>query len=95
VGLASDPLEQPVPDPQRDLFLERARLGLVGAADSRPAASSSAEFLGTRETFGAIRRGESLLPVELVLQGGLEDFGFAAFPRIRMPRESEDTFLYR
>ncbi len=93
--LALDPREQPAPDPQRDLFLERARLGLVADADNRPAASSRAEFLGTRETHGMVRRGESLLPVELVLQGGLEDFGFAAFPRIRTPKESEDSFLYR
>lgn len=84
-----------VHDPQRDLFFERARLGLVDHRDPRATATSSAEFLGTTEQFGRIRRRRSPLPVELVLQGGLSDFGFTAFPRLKLPRSSRDAYLYR
>ena len=42
-----------------------------------------------------VSRRESPLPVEVVLQGGLEDFGFAAFPRIKLPGQSRDAYLYR
>ena len=87
--------ERPTPDPQRDLFFERARLGLLDSADVRPSARSEAEFLSTKEKYGSVRRRESILPVEVLLQGGLEDFGVAAFPRIRLPGESPDAFLYR
>ncbi|MFQ5697599.1 MAG: hypothetical protein ACE5IL_04855 [Myxococcota bacterium] len=84
-----------VHDPQRDLFFERARLGLLDRSDLRATATSSAEFLGTTEQFGLIRRRPSPLPVELVLQGDLSDFGFAAFPRLKLPRSSSDAYLYR
>ena len=50
---------------------------------------------GTHEKFGLVRRRGSVLPVEVVLQGGLEDFGFSAFPRIQLPRDSSDAFLYK
>ena len=93
--LVTDARESAVPDPQRDLFFERARLGLLETADDRPAATSEAEFLSSREKYGVVKRTGSVLPVELVLQGGLEDFGFAAFPRIVMPGERADAFLYR
>jgi hypothetical protein len=93
--LMTDAREKPIADPQRDLFFERARLGLLDSADVRPAARSEAEFLSTKEKHGGVLRRESVLPVEVVLQGGLEDFGFAAFPRIRLPRETPDAFLYR
>ncbi|MFQ5513008.1 MAG: hypothetical protein ACE5FG_01115 [Myxococcota bacterium] len=93
--LMTDAREQPTPDPQRDLFFERARLGLLDSADVRPTARSEAEFLSLREKHGGLRRRESVLPVEVVVQGGLEDFGLAAFPRIRLPRETPDAFLYR
>ena len=93
--LAADDREQPAPDPQRDLFFERARLGLLDAADLRPAATSRAVFLGSREKFGWVRRRASILPVEVVVQGGLEDFGISAFPRILTTPESADAFLYR
>ena len=93
--LVTDERERPEPDPQRDLFFERARLGLLDEADVRPSARSEALFLSTAEKHGKIRRTESILPVEIVLQGGLEDFGLAAFPRVRLPSETPDAFLYR
>jgi tetratricopeptide (TPR) repeat protein len=93
--LLLDDRESPVPDPQRDLFFERARLGLTDRPDMRPSAASDAVFLGTSEKYGMVRRRESPLPVELVLQGGLEDFSFAAFPRIKLPRGTADAYLYK
>jgi hypothetical protein len=92
--LATDERERPEPDPQRDLFFEQARLGLLGKADTRPTASSDATFLSTVEKHGRWRR-ESLLPVELVVSGDLEGFGLSAYPRIRPPEETEDAWLYR
>ena len=94
-NLLNDPRERFEPDPKRDQFFERARLGVVDVADARPGASSDAVFLGTTEKHGALRRAESILPVELVLQGGLEDFGFAAFPRVKLPGETPDAILYK
>ena len=91
----SDERERFEPDPPRDQFFERARLGVVDVADLRPSASSDAEFLGTTEKFGGLRRTDSILPVELVLQGGLEDFGFAVFPRVKVPGETPDAVLYK
>ncbi len=93
--LLLDDRESPVPDPQRDLFFERARLGLTDRPDMRSSAASDAVFLGTSEKYGMVRRRESPLPVELVLQGGLEDFSFAAFPRIKLPRGTADAYLYK
>ena len=94
-GLQRDPRAKPIPDPQRDQFFERARLGLLDQADFRLAAASSFEFLGMNERYGPGRGRDSILPVELVVRGGLEDFGVAAVPRVRMPKESEDAFLYK
>lgn len=81
-------------DAGRESFFERARLGL---ADEALRAGGDAEFTfrGMRELYGIVRGRESLLPVELVVQSGLEDFGFGAFPRIRMPKETPDQILYR
>ena len=93
--LVTDERELPDPDPQRDLFFERARLGLLDEPDMRPSARSDAVFLSTTEKYGKIRPVESLLPVEIVLKGGLEDFGLAAFPRVRLPGETADAFLYK
>ena len=93
--LATDERDVASHDPQRDAFFERAKLGLLDEPDMRPAAMSNAVFLGTTEKFGSVRRSESVLPVDVVLQGGLEDFGFAALPRVRLPRETPDAFLYR
>ena len=81
-------------DASRETFFERARLGLADA-DPRSGGSSEYAFEGMREMYGLVRGRESILPVELVLQSGLEDFGFGAFPRIRLPRETADQILYR
>jgi hypothetical protein len=94
-ALATDPRERAAPDPQRDAFFEQARLGLLDAADPRPSSMSEASFRSSREKYGSVLRRESILPVELVVQGGLEDFGVSAFPRLRMPAESPDAFLYQ
>jgi hypothetical protein len=83
------------PDADRDVFLERARLGLTDTVDFRPDASSEYTFRGMRERYGLVRGRESILPVELVLQGSFEDFGLGAFPRLRMPKSTPDQFLYR
>jgi hypothetical protein len=91
--LLADERELPEPDAARDLFFERARLGLLDEADLRPTASSTAVFLGLREKHGPGR--DSILPVEVVLQGSLEDFGFAAVPQLKTPPEPPDAFLYR
>ena len=91
--LLTDERNVPSPDPQRDLFFERARLGLLERPDTRPSARSQSEFLSRKEKHGGLLRSKPVLPIELVLQGGLEDFGFAAFPRVRLPRESPDAFL--
>ena len=93
--LVTDERERPEIDPQRDLFFERARLGLLEHPDTRPTASSEATFLSSREKHGFMRREEPLIPVELVVSGGLESFGLTAYPRIRAPAESDDAWLYR
>ena len=82
------------PDAGRETFFERAQLGLADEA-LRTSGDSDFAFRGMREQYGIVRGRESLLPVELVLQSGLADFGFGAFPRIRMPKETPDQFLYR
>ncbi len=92
--LVSDTRERPQPDPQRDLFFERARFGLLEQPDMRPSAGSHAVFLSSREKYGLVRRGNPL-PVEFVIQGGLSDLGLAAFPRVRPPAATPDAFLYR
>ncbi len=92
--LTTDAREEPHPDPQRDLFFERARLGLLDTPDLRPTARSQAEFLSTREKHGSVLARESVLPVELVLRGDLDRLGLTAFPRIRLPEPEPDAFLY-
>ncbi len=93
--LATDAREEPHPDPQRDLFFERARLGLLDTPDLRPSARSQAEFLSTQEKYGGVVARESILPVELVVRGDLDRLGLAAFPRIRLPEPEPDAFLYQ
>ncbi len=93
--LATDPRESAAPDPQRDLFFERARLGLLHRADARPTARSEAVFLGSHEKHGAVRSRESILPIDLVIRGDLESLGVSPVPRIRLPKPSPDAFLYR
>ena len=90
-----EPALELAPDPDRDLFLERARLGALDESGATAAGRSSFRYESARERFGLVRGRESILPVELVLQGSFQDFGFGAFPRVRMPRETPDAFLYR
>ncbi|MEE9281550.1 MAG: hypothetical protein V3V67_15365 [Myxococcota bacterium] len=92
--LTTDDRERAQLDPQRDLFFERARLGLLDTPDLRPTARSQAEFLSTQEKHGGVMSRESILPVELVVRGDLDRLGLAAFPRIRLPREDANAFLY-
>ncbi len=82
-------------DADRDLYFERARLGLSDRPDRRPTARSSYAFEGMREKYGLVRSRESILPFEIVVQGSLYDFGFGVFPRIRMPKPTPDAILYR
>lgn len=87
--------DQLLTDAQRDVFFERARLGLP--TDSDPRAGTSAEFAyrGMRERYGMVRSRESILPFDLVLKGSLTNMSLGAFPRIREPRQTPDAFLYR
>ena len=79
----------------RDLFLERAGLGLTEELDGRPAAQSSFVYRSLRERYGAVRGRDSVLPFDLVFRGSLGDFSLGAFPRWRPPKETPDAFLYR
>jgi len=82
-------------DADRDLFFERTRLGLADDEALSPDARSSYAFRGMRERYGLVRKRESILPVELVVQGSIEGMSLGAFPRIRMPRPTPDAFLFR
>jgi hypothetical protein len=82
-------------DAQRDVYFERARLGLVDEVDPRAAAESQYSYRGMRERYGLVRGRESILPFDLVLQGSFTDLNLGAFPRVRPPRETPDAFLYR
>jgi hypothetical protein len=90
----SDPDNSVKPDPARDVFFERARLGLLDDPDARADASSTYAFLSMRERYGLVRGRESILPVDLVIQGSFPDLGLGAFPRIRMPKPGPDAVLY-
>ena len=90
-----DPDSDLAPDPRRDLFIERARLGLAEDPDRRATAQSTYVFQSARERFGMVRGRESILPFDLVVRGDLSSAGIAAFPRWRKPRETPDAFLYR
>jgi hypothetical protein len=90
-----DPDLQFEPDAGRDLFFERARLGVADAEDPRPHARSSYAYIGLRERYGVVRGREAILPVEIVLQGSFQDFGLGAFPRLRLPKPTPDQMLYR
>jgi len=84
-----------LPNAQRDVFFERARLGLAGAPDARADAEARFAYRGMRERYGMVRSRESILPFDLVLQGSLWDFSLGAFPRWREPRTTPDAYLYR
>lgn len=82
-------------DPRRDVFLERANLGLADDLDARAAAESTFVYQSLRERYGIVRGRDSVLPIDLVFRGSLGDFTLGAFPRWRPPRETPDAFLYR
>ncbi len=90
-----DPLNDVQPDARRDLYFERARLGLADSSENRPGAISQYTYKGVRERYGMVRTRESILPFDLVLQGNIHTLSLGAFPRIRMPRETPDAMLYR
>ena len=83
-----------IPDAQRDVFFERARIGLADETDRRSDAESTFAYRGLRERYGIVRSRRSILPFDLVLRGSLEDFSLGAFPRLRPPRLTPDAFLY-
>ena len=90
-----EPLARVDRDRERDLFFERARLGVAASPDPRPTARSEATFLGTREKYNMVRSRISILPFDLVIRGSLPDLGLGAFPRLRLPAETPDAVLYR
>ena len=92
-GLERDEREKAVPDAARDEFLSDARLGLAGA-DPRSSARSEAVYQSTHEKYGFVHSRDSILPVDIVLQGDIDTLGLAAFPRIRMPEPAPDELLY-
>ena len=83
------------PNAQRDVFFERARLGLADDVDVRANASSRYAYTGARERYGVVRGRESILPFELVLKGSLTDLSLGALPRMKAPRETPDAILYK
>ncbi|MBW2359586.1 MAG: hypothetical protein JRG84_01675 [Deltaproteobacteria bacterium] len=90
-----DPLEEVGVDARRDVFFERARLGMAEDSDTRPGSISNYTYKGVRERYGIVRHRESILPFELVFQGSLSSLSLGAFPRLHTPRETPDAFLYR
>jgi hypothetical protein len=82
-------------DASRDLFFERARLGLAEEPDTRASAHSTYVYRSLRERYGMVRARDSILPFDIVLQGSLYDFSLGAFPRWRQPRQTPDAFLYK
>jgi hypothetical protein len=82
-------------DASRDVYLERAALGLTEEIDPRPTAESTHVYQSLRERYGLVRGRDSILPFDLVLRGSLDDLTLGAFPRWRPPRETPDAFLYR
>jgi len=90
-----DPLNDMAPDARRDHFFERAKLGVADTPDTRSSATSTYAFVSVREKYGMVRSRESILPVELVVQGSFPDLGLGAFPRLRMPKTTPDAVLYR
>jgi hypothetical protein len=82
-------------DANRDVYLERAGLGLTEEPDLRATAESSFVYQSLRERYGMVRGRDSVLPFDLVFRGSLGDFTLGAFPRWRPPPETPDAFLYR
>ncbi|MGI9591577.1 MAG: hypothetical protein ACR2P8_09425 [Myxococcota bacterium] len=94
-NMLEDPLEEVAPDPRRDLYFERARLGLARELDRRPGAISEYAYKGVRERYGMVRPRESILPFDLVVSGDVRSLSLGAFPRIRPPKETPDAILFR
>jgi len=92
---AADPDDVLEPDADRDLFFERARLGVADEPDRRAGARSTYTFSGMRERYGLVRGRESILPFDLVVQGTFPDVSISAFPRLRTPKTTPDSILYR
>ncbi len=90
-----DPDERLGADASRDVFFERARVGLVEDIDPRALASSNYAYRGMRERYGMVRARESILPFDLVISGSVTDLSLGAFPRIRNPKTTPDAFLFR
>lgn len=90
-----DPDERLGADASRDVFFERARVGLVEDIDPRSLASSNYAYRGMRERYGMVRARESILPFDLVISGSVTDLSLGAFPRIRNPKTTPDAFLFR
>jgi len=82
-------------DPSRDLFFERARLGLAEEPDNRASAHSTYVYRSMRERYGMVRARDSILPFDIVFQASIYDFNLGAFPRWRQPRQTPDAFLYK
>ena len=95
LGARLDPDDTQAPDAQRDVYFERARLGLADDVPFRPEAHSSYVYRGVKERYGVVRGRESVLPFDLVLRGSLRDLSLGAFPRWREPETTPDAFLYR
>jgi hypothetical protein len=83
------------PNAQRDTVFERARIGLADDVDERPEAEARYAYRGMRERYGMVRSRESLLPVELVVQGELDSLSVGAFPRLKPPKKTPDAVLYK
>jgi len=83
-----------VPDAERDLVFERAKLGLADEVDSRATAEASFSYRGMSERYGVVRRREPVLPFDLVVRGSLSDLSLGAFPRLREPKLTPDAMLY-
>lgn len=90
-----DPDDSVGSDADRDRYFEQARLGVADTVDPRATAQSTYAYTGLRERYGLVRGRESILPVELVVQGSFPDLGLGAFPRIKKPKPTPDAALYR
>ena len=82
-------------DASRDVYLERASLGITNEVDQRASAESTHVYKSLRERYGLVRGRDSILPFDLVFRASLGDFTLGAFPRWRPPKETPDAFLYR
>ena len=89
-----DPLNDVAANASRDVYFERARLGLAADVDQRPGAISQYTYTGVRERYGMVRTRESILPFDIIVQGNIHTLSLGAFPRIREPKKTPDAILY-